>query len=205
MENLTLVQPATTAPVGPLLFNLSNVQHGPQWQSLARTAFVQVQQKGPEVVATPSNLLGTGDVVRSREQYAGPFRMKDTERTFATVQELAAYLFAQRAALVPAEGAAMVLGVDGSLTEIRPDKGSKTFKFKQLRPLIGADTLDIINFDHGPLANYILVIDENGKDSSAALNALATVLWFETYPPAEYSPIDVVVGKVVLMHTTMLR
>jgi|GEM_PF-5169019 len=81
--------------------------------------------------------------------------MKDTERTFSTVQELGAYLFAQRAALVPAEGAATVLGVDGSLTEIRPDKGRKSFRFEQLRTLIGADTLDIHNFDHGPLAGYM--------------------------------------------------
>jgi hypothetical protein len=204
MENTMQPQPTTAAPVGPLLFNLSNVQHGPQWQTLPANLFVQVQQRGPEVVAAPSHLLATGDVVSGRPQ-VGPFRMKDTERTFSTVQEIGAYLFAQRAALLPAEGAATVLGIDGSLTEIRPDKGRRSFRFEQLRPLIGADTLDIHNFDHGPLAGYILVIDDNGKYSGAALNALATGLWFETYPPADYSPIDVVVGTVVLMKTTMLR
>jgi hypothetical protein len=204
MANTMQPQPTTAALVGPFLFNLSNVQAGPQWQTLPANLFVQVQQRGPEVVATPSHLLATGDVVSGRPQ-VGPFRMKDTERTFSTVQELGAYLFAQRAALLPAEGAATVLGVDGSLTEIRPDKGRKSFRFEQLRPLIGADTLDIHSFNHGPLAGYVLVIDDNGKYSGAALNALATGLWFETYPPADYTPIDVVVGTVVLMQSTMLR
>jgi hypothetical protein len=203
MEKTMQPQPTTTTPVGPYLFNLSNVQHGPQWQTLPTTQFVQVQQCGTAVVTAPSHILPSGDVVRGRAQ-GGPFRMKDTERTFSTVQELGAYLFAQRAALLPAEGAATVLGVDGRINEIRPDKGG-TFRFEQLRPLIGADRLDIINFDHGPLAGYLLVIDEEGKYSGVALNALATCLWFETYPPADYSPIDVVVGNVVLMHTTMLR
>lgn len=112
---------------------------------------------------------------------------------------------AQRAALVPAEGAATVIALDGSLSEIRPAKGRKSFKFEQLRPLIGAATLDIHRFGHGPLAGYILVLDDDGKSNGCALNKLATACWFDTYPPAYYSPIDIAVGTVVLMRTELIR
>ncbi|SHJ79872.1 hypothetical protein SAMN02745146_0203 [Hymenobacter daecheongensis DSM 21074] len=217
MEITPVPQPAAQPVVlaGPHLFNLSNVQMfyggagaaltvAAWWKKLPATVFLQVTQRGDALLATMVGVTAGGQVVTTPAYYLGPFRIEGTERVFSTVRELGEYLLAQRTAMVPTEDTATVLGLDGSLTEIRPSKG-KTFKFDQLRPLIGADTLDIHYFQHGPLAGYILVIDDNGKYSGAALNLLATAAWFDTYPPEQYSPIDVVVGTVVLMKSEQLR
>ncbi|TLM88950.1 hypothetical protein [Hymenobacter jeollabukensis] len=41
---------------------------------------------------------------------------------YATRQALGEHFQAQHAAMLPADGAAMLLGVDGSIREVRPEK-----------------------------------------------------------------------------------
>ena len=211
--------PATQAPAtlaGPHLFNLSNVQQfyggagadmtvAGYWKLLPATVFLQVTQRGAALLTQTIHLSARGELSYTPAYYLGPYRIMGTDRVFPTTRALGEYLLAQRAALVPEPGAATVLGIDGSVQPLRPASGRKTFTFAQLRPLVGAETLEIHNFDHGPLSGYILVIDEESKFNGSRLNLLATAVWFDTYPPEHYSPIDVVMGTVVLMRSELLR
>ncbi|QKG55136.1 hypothetical protein [Hymenobacter sp. BRD67] len=105
------------------------------WKSLPANVFLQATRRGSALLASTVHLLRTGDVIPTRAPHEGPYRIIGTERIFPAAKELGEYLLAQRAALVPAEGAATVIGLDGSLSEIRPAKSRKSFKFEQLRPL----------------------------------------------------------------------
>lgn len=120
-------------------------------------------------------------------------------------EALGEYFQTQHAAMLPAEGAAMLLGVDGSVTEVRPEKGRKTFGLTQLCATLEADYIDVHCPQHGPYQGYMLVFDDEGKDRRRPINPLATAAWFETYPLDQYSPVDVVAGPVLLMKSSMMR
>lgn len=149
----TSAPPAPTALIGPHLFNLSNVQqfHGgagadkkvaAYWKLLPATVFLQVTQRGAALLTQTMHLTARGELTYTPAYYLGPYRIMNTERVFSTAGALGEYLLAQRAALVPEKSAATVLNIDGSVQEIRPANGRKTFNFAQLRPLIGAETLE---------------------------------------------------------------
>jgi hypothetical protein len=124
---------------------------------------------------------------------------------YASRQDLGAFFQTQHAGMLPAEGAATLLGVDGSTREVRPEKGRKSFGLAQLYAVLEANYIDVHCPQHGPYARYILVFDDEGKDRRRPINPLATALWYETYPLEHYAPVDVVAGPVLLMKSDLLR
>jgi hypothetical protein len=124
---------------------------------------------------------------------------------YASREALGEYFQAQHAAMLPVEGTAMLLGVDGSVTEVRPEKGRKTFALAQLCAALEASYIDVHCPQHGPYQGYMLVFDDEGKNRRRPINSLATAAWFETYPLDQYSPVDVVAGPVLLMKSAMMR
>lgn len=193
----------------PLLFSLHSTQLAssapgqPGWRELPPRLFLKVRPSRPGS-ARISALCGTTSQLFTTSSYnGGPFRLASGQE-LATVQQLGTYFASQFAAMLPADGAGMVLGTDGSLTEIRPTKG-KSFKLAQLTQVIGCEWVDVLRFGHGPYQEYILVIDDEGKFKEQPINPLATAIWYETYPVADYSPIDVVAGRVVLMKCNLLK
>jgi hypothetical protein len=147
---------------------------------------------------TTGNLFPTTTYDRSPLQVVGA-------REYPTREALGEYFRSQHAAMLPAEGAAMLLGVDGSVREVRPEKGRKTFQLAQLCAALEADYIDVHCPQHGPYEGYILVFDDEGKNRRRPINPLATAAWFETYPLDQYSPVDVVAGPVLLMKSNMMR
>ena len=105
--------------------------------------------------------------------------------------------------MMPVERAAMLLGTDGTLIEIRP-KG-KSFKLTQLNKVLGSQWVDAIVPQVGPYQDYTLIIDDDSKNKELPINPLATAIWYLTYPLADYSPVDVVAGPVLLMKSKLFR
>jgi hypothetical protein len=202
MQDLPNIDQAATK--APLLFSLHQmvgVLRGIA-NKLPSRLFLQVRpgQDTPPIMA----LCGTTGALFETHAYSGPFHTA-TGNHYTTAQALGTFFAAQHAGMTPSEGTGTLLGLDGSTQELRPTGKRSTFRFKQLYPLIDADTIQIHHLDHGPWQGYILLMDENGKFSGAPTNPLATAIWFQTYPPADYSPIDIVCGTVVLMKSEMLR
>jgi hypothetical protein len=193
----------------PLLFSLhstklaSEAQGQPTWRELPPRLFLKVRTTRPESARIAALCGTTGSLFTTSSYNVGPFKLESGQE-LATVQELGSYFTRQFAAMIPAEGAAMLLETDGTLTELRPTKG-KTFKLKQLYKAIGCEYIEVLAPQHGPYQGYIMVIDEEGKHAQRAINPLATAIWYETYPVAEYSPVDVVVGPVLLMKSELLK
>ncbi|GAA4389087.1 hypothetical protein [Hymenobacter koreensis] len=147
---------------------------------------------------TTGNLFATTAYDRSPLQVVGALEYHSREA-------LGEYFRSQYAAMLPTEGAAMLLGVDGSVREVRPEKGRKTSGLAQLCATLEAKYIDVHCPQHGPYEGYILVFDDEGKDRRQPINPLATAAWFETYPLDQYAPVDVVAGPVLLMASKMMR
>jgi hypothetical protein len=162
-------------------------------------------QTRPDAEAQIVALCGTtGQRFVTTTYNRGPYQVAGGAE-FATRQALGAYFQQQHTAMRPAEGAAMLLGLDGSLRELRPDKGRKTFGGDQLRQALAVQYIDVHCPQHGPYEGYMLVFDDEGKNLGRPINPLATAAWFETYPLDRYSPVDVVAGPVLLMKSNMMR
>jgi hypothetical protein len=195
----------------PLLFSLHSTklaseaqgQPGWRWRELPPRLFLKVRTTRPASARIAALCGTTGHLFTTPAYNAGPFKLESGQE-LATVQELGSYFVGQFAAMMPADGAAMLLETDGTLREIRPEKG-KSFKRKQLCYAIGCEWIEVIAPQHGPYQGYIMVIDEGGKHAQRAINPLATAIWYETYPLADYSPVDVVVGPVLLMKSELLK
>lgn len=199
-----------TRPVEPLLFSLhssqilaGNEQGQPFWKPLPPRLFVQVQPGQPDRACIVAFCGTTGKRFLTHAYEQGPFQLEDGQR-LSTVAALGEYFAGQHRAMFPAEGAAMLLGVDGSIQEIRPTKG-KTFKLEQLYAALSCDYIDVHHPQHGVYQDWILVFDDEGKFKERPINPLATALWYETYPLDHYSPVDVVAGPVLLMKSHMMR
>jgi hypothetical protein len=199
-----------TRSVEPLLFSLhssqilaGNEQGQTFWKPLPPRLFVQVQPGQPDrscIVA----LCGTTSKRFLTHAYEhGPFQVASGQR-LPTVAALGEYFADQHRAMFPADGAATLLGIDGSIQEIRPTKG-KTFKLEQLYAALSCDYIDVHHPQHGAYQDWILVFDDEGKFKERPINPLATALWYETYPLDHYSPVDVVAGPVLLMKSYMMR
>jgi len=146
----------------------------------------------------------TGQLFPTTTYDRGPYQVAGGSE-YATRQALGAYFQSQHAGMLPADGAATLLGVDGSIAELRPEKGRKTFGLPQLCAALQANYIDVHCPQHGPYEGYILVFDDEGKDRRRPINPLATAAWYETYPLEHYSPVDVVAGSVLLMKSRMMR
>ena len=205
MENAMQTPSSTLTAAAPLLFSLhsSQIQVGPQpaWKALPPRLFVQVQpEQQPRIVA----LCGTtGKRFVTHAYEHGPFKLENGQQV-ASVGALADYFAGQHRAMFPAEGGAMLLGVDGSTQEIRPSKG-KRFKLDQMYEALNCDFIGVHRPQHGPYQEWILVFDDEGKFKERPINPLATALWYESYPLDQFSPVDVVAGPVLLMKSTMMK
>jgi len=191
--------------VNPLLFSLHStelVKSGGANFPLPPRLFLYTRPGQPtQIVAlcgTTGKLFLTTTYDREPLQVVGGSQ-------YATRQALGEHFQAQHTAMLPADGAAMLLGVDGSIREVRPEKGRKTFGLAQLCAALTANYIDVHCPQHGPYEGYILVFDDEGKDRRRLINPLATAAWFETYPLEHYSPVDVVAGPVLLMKSTLMR
>lgn len=208
MEKTT--PPAATAATEPLLFSLHSSQiltgdelGQPFWKPLPPRLFVQVQAGQPNRTCIVALCGTTGKRFLTHAYEHGSFQLENGQR-LATVKALGKYFAGQHQAMLPAEGAAMLLGVDGSIQEVRPVKG-KTFKLEQMYAALGCDYIDVHHPQHGAYQDWILVFDDEGKFKERPINPLATALWYETYPLDRYSPVDVVAGPVLLMRSEMMR
>lgn len=177
----------------PLLFSLhttqilsGNEQGQPFWEPLPPRPFVQVQPQQPDPTCIVALCGTTGKRFLTHAYEHGPFQLQDGQR-LPTKSALGKYFAGQHQAMLPSEGAAMLLGVDGSIQEIRPTKG-KTFKLEQLFAALSCDYIDVPHPQHGAYQDWILVFDDEGKFKGRPINALATALWYETYPHDQYSP-----------------
>ncbi|MGI4741294.1 MAG: hypothetical protein ACRYG7_39515 [Janthinobacterium lividum] len=196
---------AQVPPLVPLLFSLHTtelVQSAESNFPLPPRLFLRTAPTSPAQIVALCGTTGRSFVTTTYD--AGPYRLADGQQ-YPTRQALANFFQCQHARMLPAEGAAMLLGVDGSLQEIRPDKGRKSFKLPQLYAALAADYVDIHCPQHGPYEGYILVFDDEGKHRQRPINPLATALWFETYPLDQYAPVDVVAGPVLLMKSNLMR
>jgi hypothetical protein len=193
-----------TAPK-PLLFSLHNTELvkplGANFP-LPPRLFLYTQPGGPtRIVAlcgTTGKLFPTTTYDRDPLQVVGG-------QEYASRETLGEYFQAQHAAILPAKGAATLLAVEGSVREVRPEKGRKTFGLTQLCAALEANYIDVHCPQHGPYEGYMLVFDDEGKDRRRPINPLATAAWFETYPLDQYLPVDVVAGPVLLMQSSMMR
>lgn len=205
----------------PLLFSLHNVEQfridaeeRPYWGGFPVDVFLCVPAGHAHQARIVTRCVHSGRLgsTMGRGYELGPYQFQPEAdqqpgregRRYAKPGELAAYLQAQHQALVPAAGAGTLLRLDGSTQELRPVNG-KSFEGSELRRALGCRYIDAHRFNHGPYAGYILVLDDEGKFSERAINALATALWYQTYPLGQYSPVDVVAGPVVLMKSALLK
>ncbi|MCB2380393.1 hypothetical protein LGH70_22565 [Hymenobacter sp. BT635] len=200
MENSPRSTPAT-----PLLFSL----HNTELVKPARAGFPLPPRLFLRIAAgQPSSIVAlcgtTGQLFPTTTYDRGPFQVVGGDK-YATRQALGDYFLSQHAGMLPAEGAAMLLGVDGSLREVRPERGRKTFGLAQLCAALEATYIDVHCPQHGPYEGYLLVFDDEGKNRRRPINPLATAAWYETYPLEHYSPVDVVAGPVLLMQSRMMR
>ena len=201
---------AAAAVTEPLLFSLhssqilaGDEQGQPFWKPLPPRLFVQVQAGQPDQTRIVALCGTTGKRFVTHAYEHGPFQLASGQR-LATVQALGEYFARQHQAMLPAEGAAMLLGIDGSIQEIRPAKG-KTFRLAQLYAALECDYIDVHHPQHGAYQDWILIFDDEGKFKERPINPLATALWYETYPLDQYAPVDVVAGPVLLMRSKMMR
>lgn len=201
---------AAAVAAEPLLFSLhssqilaGDEQGQPFWKPLPPRLFVQVQAGQPDQSRIVALCGTTGKRFLTHAYEHGPFQLADGQR-LASVKALGDYFARQHRAMLPAEGAAMLLGVDGSIQEVRPVKG-RTFKLAQLYAALECDYIDVHHPQHGAYQDWILVFDDEGKFKERPINPLATALWYETYPLDQYSPVDVVTGPVLLMRSEMMR
>lgn len=188
-----------------LLFSLHNTEliqpEGANFP-LPPRLFLRTASGQPAVIVA---LCGTtGRLFLTTAYDHGPFQVVAGSE-YATRQALGAFFQAQHAGMLPAEGAAMLLGVDGSTREVRPEKSRKSFDLAQLYATLDANYIDVHCPQHGPYEGYILVFDDEGKDRRRPINPLATAAWYETYPLEHYSPVDVVAGPVLLMKSNLMR
>jgi len=194
----------------PLLFSLhssqilaGNDQGQPFWKSLPPRLFVQVQP-APEQPTCIVALCGAcGKRYETHAYEKGPYQLGDGQRV-PTMGALGEYFAGQHRAMLPAEGAAILLGVDGSIQEVRPANG-KSFKLEQMYEALGCHYIDCHHPQHGKYQDYIMVFDDEGKDYGRPINPLATAIWYETYPLNQYSPVDVVAGPVLLMKSRLMK
>jgi hypothetical protein len=189
----------------PLLFSLHNMElvkpEGANFALPPRLFLRTAPGQHALIVA----LCGvTGKLFPTTTYDGGPYQVVGGN-VYATRRELGAYFQTQHAGMLPAEGAATLLGIDGSTRELRPDKGRKSFGLAQLRAALEVDYIDVHCPQHGPYKGYMLVFDDEGKDRRRPINPLATAAWYETYPLEHYSPVDVVAGPVLLMKSAMMR
>ncbi|MFD1470229.1 hypothetical protein ACFQ48_18525 [Hymenobacter caeli] len=188
----------------PLLFSLHTtelVQSPAANSPLPPRLFLQASPAGPARIVALCGTTGKRFVTTAYD--AGPYQLADEQ--YPTRQALADFFQSQRARMLPAEGAATLLGIDSSVREIRPDKGRNSFKLPQLYAALEAEYVDVHCPQHGPYEGYIMVFDDEGKHNQRPINPLATALWYETYPLDRYAPVDVVAGPVLLMKSNMMR
>lgn len=173
------------------------------WRELPPRLFLEVRPGHPALTRISALCGTTGKLFGTSSYNVGPFRLASGQQ-FEEMQEIGSYFATQHEGMMPADGAAMLLGTDGQLTEIRPSKG-KSFKLPQLCQALGCEWIDVITPQHGPYQGYIMVIDDEGKFKELPINPLATAVWYQIYPLADYSPVDVVAGPVLLMKSKMMR
>lgn len=194
-----------STPASPLLFSLHCTElvkpEGTNFP-LPPRLFLRTAADQPSLIVA---LCGTtGQLFPTTTYDRGPFQVVGGSE-YATRQALGNYFQSQHAGMLPAEGAAMLLGVDGSLREVRPEHRRKTFELTQLCAALEANYIDVHCPQHGPYEGYILVFDDEGKNRRRPINPLATAAWYVTYPLEHYSPVDVVAGPVLLMKSRMMR
>ena len=194
----------------PLLFSLhssqvlaGDVQGQPFWKSLPPRLFVQVQPEQLEKTCIVALCGTTGKRYETHAYDNGPYQLGDGQR-LPTMGALGEYFDGQHRAMLPAEGAAMLLGTDGSIQEIRPSKG-KSFKLEQMCEALNCNFIDVHRPQHGPYQDWIIVFDDEGKFRERPINPLATALWYESYPLDHFSPVDVVAGPVLLMKSRLMK
>ena len=194
----------------PLLFSLhssqvlaGDAQGRPFWKSLPPRLFVQVQPEQPGKTCIVALCGTTGKRYETHAYDNGPYQLGDGQR-LPTMGALGEYFAGQHRAMLPAEDAAMLLGVDGSIQEIRPSKG-KSFKLDQMYEALSCDFIDVHRPQHGPYQDWVFVFDDEGNFRERPINPLATALWYESYPPDQFSPVDVVAGPVLLMKSRLMK
>ncbi|RZK98940.1 MAG: hypothetical protein EOO62_25530 [Hymenobacter sp.] len=141
---------AQVLPLVPLLFGLHTtelVRPADGNFSLPPRLFLRTAPTSPAQIVALCGTTGQRFVTTTYD--AGPYCLADGQQ-YPTRQALADFFQRQYARMLPAEDAAMLLGVDGSLQEIRPDKGRKSFKLPQLYALLTADYVDVHCPQHGP-------------------------------------------------------
>lgn len=92
---------------------------------------------------------------------------------------------------------AKLIKADGTITDVAPANGKK-FLFSKLDKLIGAAYVDFVRL---PKSGNWLVVDDNGILDRRPLNKVATDIWKEEYPIAEYpnNNTEMIVGDVLLV------
>lgn len=155
----TISSAAAILPAEPLLFSLHSSQ------ILAGDEQVQAGQPDQSRILVLCGTTGKRFLTHAYEH--GPFQLADGQR-LASVKALGDYFARQHRAMLPVEGAAMLLGVDGSIQEVRPAKG-RTFKLAQLYAALECDYIDVHHPQHGAYQDWILNFDDEGKFKSDPL------------------------------------
>lgn len=171
-------KPEESVIQGPLLFSLHTTELVRPAEGnfpLPPRLFLRTAPASPARIVALCGTTGQRFVTTTYD--AGPYQLADGQQ-YHTRQALADFFQRQHARMLPAEGAAMLLGVDGSLREIRPDQGRKCFKRPQLYAALEADYVDVHCPQYGPYEGYLLVFDDEGKNRQRPINPLATALWF---------------------------
>jgi hypothetical protein len=89
-----------------------------------------------------------------------------------------------------------LLKTDGTKEEIVPQDAGVGFSFRELYPLIGCTTIELVRLNDGRL----LLIDEEGKlKDDAEINQQATTLAADRIGP------DVIVGNAVVCDAELIR
>lgn len=98
---------------------------------------------------------------------------------------------------------AELIKTDGSVMEVMPFGGKKSFSLKELQEIVGGS----IDIQRLPKSKKKLVLNESGKLIGLPVNKVASKLWRENYPITEY-PFNndgTIVGDVIVCDSRMFR
>ncbi|MBT9394421.1 hypothetical protein KLP40_14715 [Hymenobacter sp. NST-14] len=132
--------------------------------------------------------------------YAGSLRVCDgQELTVAQASERFEQAYA--AARQPIPGATLLL--PNGLHSIERAENGTDFRLRQLRQLLACDLIEMQPLQ-GEFEDYILILDEDGRESRP-VNPVASAVWKTCYPPELYEPYYFQHGPALIMHTSLLR
>lgn len=128
-------------------------------------------------------------------RYQGRLRLSDGQEL--DVAEAAARFEQAYAASRPAAAHATLLRESGAFEDWEGQQITCGHAYE----LLDCHTVEYHRL-RGPFEGFCMLMDENARDGSP-VNPVATAIWLQCYPPAEYSPYQFLHGRVLIFPEAM--